>query len=212
MDDLVIAPPTGAERDWAAELLAASEPWITLRVTLEQCREACRDPEYLLSDKVIKIPPPMMMSSWMGSDFTNDDLVKEFTFEARSVSQKPICHSSCSAFAGTCCWGSPDRGNSSCKCCGRVYWPVNKDSRPAGSCAVGRRILGHAANRNQYGVFAFCVASPEGQFQSSVPRHGVVLIRIHPWPEIPSPERIRSGLTLQVAPLCRKIFPTVRSA
>ena len=29
--------------------------------------------------KVIKIPPSMMMSSWMGSDFTNDDLVKEFT-------------------------------------------------------------------------------------------------------------------------------------
>ncbi|MFH1367794.1 MAG: outer membrane lipoprotein-sorting protein [Elusimicrobiota bacterium] len=27
--------------------------------------------------KVIKIPPSMMMSSWMGSDFTNDDLVKE---------------------------------------------------------------------------------------------------------------------------------------
>jgi len=31
------------------------------------------------TNKVIKIPPSMMMSSWMGSDFTNDDLVKEFT-------------------------------------------------------------------------------------------------------------------------------------
>ncbi len=31
-------------------------------------------------NKVIKIPPSMMMSSWMGSDFTNDDLVSEFTF------------------------------------------------------------------------------------------------------------------------------------
>ncbi|MFW6131148.1 MAG: outer membrane lipoprotein-sorting protein [Candidatus Aminicenantaceae bacterium] len=31
-------------------------------------------------NKVIKVPPSMMMSSWMGSDFTNDDLVKEFTF------------------------------------------------------------------------------------------------------------------------------------
>ena len=30
-------------------------------------------------DKVIKVPPSMMMSSWMGSDFTNDDLVKEST-------------------------------------------------------------------------------------------------------------------------------------
>ncbi len=32
------------------------------------------------TDKIIKIPPSMMMSSWMGSDFTNDDLVKEYTF------------------------------------------------------------------------------------------------------------------------------------
>jgi outer membrane lipoprotein-sorting protein len=30
-------------------------------------------------NKVIKIPPSMMMGSWMGSDFTNDDLVKENT-------------------------------------------------------------------------------------------------------------------------------------
>jgi hypothetical protein len=31
-------------------------------------------------DKVIKVPSSMMMGSWMGSDFTNDDLVKENTF------------------------------------------------------------------------------------------------------------------------------------
>lgn len=30
-------------------------------------------------NKVVKVPPSMMMSSWMGSDFTNDDLVKEFS-------------------------------------------------------------------------------------------------------------------------------------
>jgi outer membrane lipoprotein-sorting protein len=29
------------------------------------------------AQKVIKIPPSMMMQSWMGSDFTNDDLVKQ---------------------------------------------------------------------------------------------------------------------------------------
>ncbi|MFH1258294.1 MAG: outer membrane lipoprotein-sorting protein [Elusimicrobiota bacterium] len=29
------------------------------------------------ANKIMKIPPSMMMSSWMGSDFTNDDLVKE---------------------------------------------------------------------------------------------------------------------------------------
>ncbi len=28
-------------------------------------------------DKVMKIPSSMMMGSWMGSDFTNDDIVKE---------------------------------------------------------------------------------------------------------------------------------------
>ncbi len=39
------------------------------------------------TNKVMKIPPSMMMGSWMGSDFSNDDLVKEsslfedYTFE-----------------------------------------------------------------------------------------------------------------------------------
>ena len=28
-------------------------------------------------DRNIKLPPSMMMQSWMGSDFTNDDLIKE---------------------------------------------------------------------------------------------------------------------------------------
>ncbi|MCK4766410.1 MAG: outer membrane lipoprotein-sorting protein [Candidatus Aminicenantes bacterium] len=32
------------------------------------------------TNKVMKVPPSLMMGSWMGSDFTNDDLVKEFTF------------------------------------------------------------------------------------------------------------------------------------
>ncbi len=31
--------------------------------------------------KTIRVPPSMMMGSWMGSDFTNDDLVKETTWE-----------------------------------------------------------------------------------------------------------------------------------
>jgi outer membrane lipoprotein-sorting protein len=33
------------------------------------------------TSKVIKIPPSMMMGSWMGSDFTNDDLVKEYNLK-----------------------------------------------------------------------------------------------------------------------------------
>jgi outer membrane lipoprotein-sorting protein len=32
------------------------------------------------TNKIIKVPPSMMMSAWMGSDFNNDDLVSEFTF------------------------------------------------------------------------------------------------------------------------------------
>jgi len=31
--------------------------------------------------RVIKVPPSMMMGSWMGSDFTNDDLVREASLE-----------------------------------------------------------------------------------------------------------------------------------
>ena len=30
-------------------------------------------------DRVIKLPPSMMMQSWLGSDFTNDDLIREST-------------------------------------------------------------------------------------------------------------------------------------
>jgi len=33
------------------------------------------------TNKVIKVPPSMMMGSWMGSDFTNDDLVKEYNLK-----------------------------------------------------------------------------------------------------------------------------------
>jgi outer membrane lipoprotein-sorting protein len=32
-------------------------------------------------NKVMKIPPSMMMGSWMGSDFTNDDLVRQTSLE-----------------------------------------------------------------------------------------------------------------------------------
>jgi GNAT superfamily N-acetyltransferase len=43
-----ISPATEEERDWAASLLARSEPWITLGATAEECRSACHDSEYLL--------------------------------------------------------------------------------------------------------------------------------------------------------------------
>jgi ribosomal protein S18 acetylase RimI-like enzyme len=43
-----IAEATDAEREWCAELMASSEPWIALGRGLEQCRATCRHPEYLL--------------------------------------------------------------------------------------------------------------------------------------------------------------------
>jgi outer membrane lipoprotein-sorting protein len=32
------------------------------------------------ADETVRIPPSLLMNSWMGSDFTNDDLLKEYTF------------------------------------------------------------------------------------------------------------------------------------
>jgi [ribosomal protein S18]-alanine N-acetyltransferase len=48
MEKPIITPATDDEREWTAQLLAGSEPWITLGVTLEKCRISCNDPEYLL--------------------------------------------------------------------------------------------------------------------------------------------------------------------
>jgi len=36
------------EKDLAAHFLATSEPWLTLRISEEQCRKNCHNPEFLL--------------------------------------------------------------------------------------------------------------------------------------------------------------------
>jgi outer membrane lipoprotein-sorting protein len=41
-------------------------------------------------NKVIKVPPSMMMGSWMGSDFTNDDLVREVSLVEEYLVSKII--------------------------------------------------------------------------------------------------------------------------
>ena len=46
-----IGPATESEREWAAELMAGSEPWTTLGRGIESCREACRRPEVAASVK-----------------------------------------------------------------------------------------------------------------------------------------------------------------
>jgi len=43
-----IKPAEGSERDWAARLLAGTDPWVRLGVTLEACINTCHDPEYLV--------------------------------------------------------------------------------------------------------------------------------------------------------------------
>jgi [ribosomal protein S18]-alanine N-acetyltransferase len=48
MQKPVITRATREELEWTAGMLAASEPWITLGITRDQCLEACLDPEYLV--------------------------------------------------------------------------------------------------------------------------------------------------------------------
>jgi ribosomal protein S18 acetylase RimI-like enzyme len=48
MKDIDIHLASDNEKDIAAHLLATTEPWITLRITGEQCRKNCHDPEFQL--------------------------------------------------------------------------------------------------------------------------------------------------------------------
>jgi [ribosomal protein S18]-alanine N-acetyltransferase len=45
---LKITSASQEERDWAARLLASSEPWLTLGISLDQVQKSCNNPEYLL--------------------------------------------------------------------------------------------------------------------------------------------------------------------
>ena len=45
---LSIIPATDAEREWCAQVMASTDPWITLGRDLEQCRAFCANREYLL--------------------------------------------------------------------------------------------------------------------------------------------------------------------
>ena len=48
MGKIEIHPANDSEKDLAADLLADSEPWITLRINRELCRKNCHDPEFQL--------------------------------------------------------------------------------------------------------------------------------------------------------------------
>jgi ribosomal protein S18 acetylase RimI-like enzyme len=46
--DLIVEPAAADDRDWAAALMARTEPWITLGRTLESCLAVCHHPDHLL--------------------------------------------------------------------------------------------------------------------------------------------------------------------
>ena len=48
MAEVHVLPAGDADREWCAQLMAGSEPWITLGRGIEQCRAVCRHPEYEL--------------------------------------------------------------------------------------------------------------------------------------------------------------------
>lgn len=70
-------------------------------------------------ERVIKIPPSMMSQSWMGSDFTNDDLVKE------SSVVKDYTHE---------IMGSEEQGGYEC-------WKIDLTPKPEAAVVWGRVIL-----------------------------------------------------------------------
>ena len=45
---LSIIPATDTEREWCAQVMASTDPWITRGRNLEQCRAFCANREYLL--------------------------------------------------------------------------------------------------------------------------------------------------------------------
>lgn len=48
MDEIEIGEATAAEREWCAQLMAASEPWITLGRGLDVLLPAALDPDYVV--------------------------------------------------------------------------------------------------------------------------------------------------------------------
>ena len=46
--EIHFAEATPGEKEWAAGIMAGSDPWLTLGITIEQCRTNCFDPEFSL--------------------------------------------------------------------------------------------------------------------------------------------------------------------
>lgn len=80
-------------------------------------------------ERMIKIPPSMMMQSWMGSDFTNDDLVKESSI-VTDYNKKMLGHESI--------------GDVDC-------WKIELDPKPDAAVVWGKVItwIGHDYNQRK---------------------------------------------------------------
>ncbi|MBP1636465.1 MAG: GCN5-related N-acetyltransferase [Acidobacteria bacterium] len=44
--EIDVVPATGEDREWAARVMASSDPWLTLGRGLEHCRARCTDPAF----------------------------------------------------------------------------------------------------------------------------------------------------------------------
>lgn len=47
-EDLNIMPATTDEKEWAATVMAGTDPWITLGITYDLCRKSCFDPNLIM--------------------------------------------------------------------------------------------------------------------------------------------------------------------
>lgn len=61
VEKLVIHLANDPDRELASRLLASSEPWIKLGLTLAQCRQNCHDPEFMLYVAYIDQQPTGIM-------------------------------------------------------------------------------------------------------------------------------------------------------
>ena len=83
-DDLALILVTGPARDKGTAFLKRYKEMWNWQPTI---------------DRVIKLPPSMMSQSWMGSDFTNDDLVKQssiiYDYAHKIIGEQEIQNRTC---------------------------------------------------------------------------------------------------------------------
>jgi ribosomal-protein-alanine N-acetyltransferase len=101
-DKLDILHATDQEREWAAGVLSASDPWITLGRTFDQCLKTCYDPEYeIFVGHIDKVPvgffildprglagSPYIKSIAIADEFRNRNFGAELLKYAEDIARK----------------------------------------------------------------------------------------------------------------------------